>query len=332
MSKPVVWTAPGKVGDTLLQWPIAYQWHRMTGKKFHFWMDEKTCAPLVPLIEAQPCVEEVKLIPGIEHWRLGGQPFDFGLKTEDHLEYEIYHLGLRKFPERQITLQVLEWLPFDIDKDKLAQEPSLVVWDAVDLEVEPRWAVSADAKINTENLYVRPGRIIAVDGPLEPNRLVLHGTFRSHLTGTPSFWRFLNRVKLDLAQRFDEVYFTGTPEERARAMELYGGATDQRAKGVFKAEWKEFDDHGNFLELARLMAGAKMVIGSGSCGVVLAGALKIPSLRVHDPIGDAPKCIWSSLGPLQFNETERDLRELWPYILNQVMDSKSASDVGSLSR
>ena len=283
--KPAVFTASGKIGDALLQWPVAYQWSKLTGRRFHLWMDEKTCGPLVPLLEAQPCVEEVKLIPGIEHWKLGGQPFDFGLKTEDHLEYEIYHLGMRRFPDQQITQQTLAWLPFDIDKDKLAQEPS-----------------------------------IEVDGVEPANRLVLHGTFRSHLTGTPSFWRFLNRVKLGLAQRFDEVYFTGTPEERSRAMELYGGATDQRAKGVFKAEWKEFDDHGSFLELARLMAGAKMVIGSGSCGVVLAGALKIPSLRVHDDIGSAPRVIWSNLDELQFNETERDLRELWPYILNQCLD------------
>lgn len=288
--KTTVASFPGKIGDALLQWPVMYQWAKKTGKQFECWLDENSLKPLVPLFEAQPCVSKVKLIPGIKHWRLGGQPFDFGLTTEDHLEHEIYHMGFRRFPDRAITLQTLEALPFDLDRDALAQGPSLFV-----------------------------------DRPYEGNRVVLHGTFQAHMTGVPNFWRFLNRVRPDLAQWFDQLVFVGTPAERERAMELYGKPTDERIKPVFPGEWRDFDDKGDFYELAKLVAGSTMVIGAGSCVVALAGALKIPSLRVHDPIGDAPRVIWSNLGPLQFNETERDLREIWPYILNQVRESRVLS-------
>jgi hypothetical protein len=42
--------------------------------------------------------------------------------------------------------------------------------------------------------------------------------------------------------------------------------------------------------------------------VALAGALKIPAIRVHDNIEGMPKVIWSNLGDNQMNETEVLLR------------------------
>jgi hypothetical protein len=66
------------------------------------------------------------------------------------------------------------------------------------------------------------------------------------------------------------------------------------------------------------MAGSRLVIGSGSSGVALASVLKVPTLRVHDPIGNAPKVIWAGLGDNQWNEEEVALRRLWPEILRTV--------------
>jgi len=66
------------------------------------------------------------------------------------------------------------------------------------------------------------------------------------------------------------------------------------------------------LDLAKFMAGASLVVGCGSSGVALAGALKVPCIRVHDPIGEAPKVIWSNLGENQLNDTEIGLRKSWP--------------------
>lgn len=265
----LVFYFPGKMGDALLQWPVAYQVARQRqGVQFEAWLDEGTCQPLVPLFEAQPCVSAVKLIPASEHYRCGGQPWQGKFTPEDHNQNEIHSLGMRSFPQRQITLQTLEWLPFEIDRQALALEPSLQV-------------IAGETK----------------------NRLVLHGTFQSN-AGAPAFWRLLNRIQGDL-EGFEEIVFVGTPEERARAIELY-------------PQWTEFDDHGSFLELAKLIAESRFVIGAGSSVVTLAGNLKVPSLRVHDPIGEAPRVLWSNLGPQQYNETERDLRRIWPEILASV--------------
>jgi len=83
---------------------------KMTGKKFHFWMDEKTCKGLVPLIKFQDGVESVECKSGIESWHMGGQPYHFDLPTEAYDGKEIYHLGMRQFPARQITHQTRCWL------------------------------------------------------------------------------------------------------------------------------------------------------------------------------------------------------------------------------
>ncbi len=278
-----VFSCPGKKGDALLQYPVAMQWSKMTGKRFTLWLDENSLKPLERLFGSQECVEAVVFKPGITSYHLGGQPWDFGLQTQDFKDNTIYHLGFRQPPERQITLQTAMAVPFHLDTAKLAQEPSL-----------------------------------SIVGPLTANRVVLHGTFQSHHTGVPKFWTFIRDIRKDLEERFDEITFIGTQAETARALELY-------------PQWNAFDDKGDFYDTARLVAGSKLVIGSGSVGVVLAGALKVPSIRVHDPIGEWPKVIWSNLGPGQVNETEQDLRRLWPELRKQY-DRSGAEVVDAVTQ
>jgi ADP-heptose:LPS heptosyltransferase len=270
-----IFTFPGKIGDALLQWPVAYQYAKQKGQKITCWLDAGTLKPIERLLASQDVVECVELKPGIQNYTCGGQPWDFGLKTEDFLGHSIYHLGFHAFPERQITLQSVLSSGVQIDLEPLGQEPSIIV--------------------------------PPLDNAPAMRYVVVHGTFQSHMTGVPRFWSFFRDVHKDLEEHFDKIIFSGTPEERQRARELY---PDVR--------YGDFDDGGDFLELARLMAGASLVLGSGSSGVVLGGCLKIPTVRVHDPLGDAPKVIWSNLGPKQWNEPEISLRRLWPNILKEV--------------
>jgi len=220
--------------------------------------------PLVPLFEAQACCEAVKLIPGIQHYACGGQPWHFGMEGKDHLDQVIYHLGFRQFPQRQITLQTALDVPFQIDIKKLA-ERSLTVPDRQD----------------------------------RPERCVLHGTFTAPGAGVPAFWKFLASIRLELAQLFSEIVFVGSKREQERAGQLYPA-------------WTTYDDNRNFLDLAKFVDGSGLVIGSGSCVVALAGLLGVPTIRIHDPIGDAPKVIWSNLGDNQRNETLIGIRSEWP--------------------
>lgn len=254
----LVFTLPGKAGDALHQYPVAYWYCQQNNTKCTLWLDEHTLKPLVPLFASQPCVESVVLKSGIQNWTCGGQPWDFGLDTSVHLDHEIYHLGMRKFPSRQITLETLEQVPLHIEHHD--DQKCLMV-------------VAGEPK----------------------NRLLLHGTFLTHSSGVPSFWRFLADIREQLESEFEEIVFIGNEGEQARALELY-------------PEWKAYDDRGNFLHVAEYMASSRLVIGAGSCMVALAADLGVPSVRVHDPIGDHPKVIWSNLGHNQINETERDLR------------------------
>ena len=64
-----VFTFPGKAGDALHQWPIAYWWARENGKRFTCWMDERNTKIVAPLFAAQPCVEKVEFKPGVENYQ-----------------------------------------------------------------------------------------------------------------------------------------------------------------------------------------------------------------------------------------------------------------------
>lgn len=251
---------------------MAHQYCLQNNKKCTLWLDKASLAPLVPLFEAQPCVEAVELKDGIEHYNCGGQPYHFGMKTDGYQGHEVYHLGMKSFPQRQITLQTLVWVPLLIDRSEIAETVSLEV------------------------------------GPVDKvDRLVLHGTFKSHHTGVPSFWKFLFDHAKELEELFQEIVFVGTKPEIERAAEVY-----PPSENGAKPKWSTFDDGGNFLELAKFVAASRCVIAAGSSVATLGGALKIPTLRIHDPIGDHPKVIWSNLGHNQMNETETTLRTKWP--------------------
>lgn len=276
-----VFTFPGKMGDAILQWPIAFHYGEQVGD-FDVWLDKTTCGPLVSLFGAQPHVGEVRLIEGVEGYQCGGQPFHFNLPTSAFDGRAVYHLGFRGFPARQITLQTLNdaSVPIVVDPAKLANTPTLRPWG-------PEGANAA--------FY---------------NRLVIHGgAVYTHNRTTPTLWRFLHSVRAELEARFDQIVFVGTEAEREVGLRTY-------------PDWDAHDDHGDFLDLARFIGQSRCMIGMGSAPITLAGALKVPAIRVHDPIAnDAPRVIWDNLGENQLNDTLIGLRTSWPVFRDRWLNS-----------
>lgn len=260
-----VFTMPGKMGDALMQWPVAHQWIKQNGKTCELWIDRKTCAPLKALFEAQPGVDKVELRDGVESYNCGGQPFHMNIDLADTEGHLIYHLGMRAFPQRQITLQTLQ--------------------DARASVIVPSggWTPTLDA-----------------GGQQKRNRLVLHGqAICGSTSGTPTFWKFLAGIRKELKDLFEEIVFVGSPDDLEVAKSVY-------------PEWGTFDDGGDLLKTAKLMQESKACIGTGSSMVVLAWSVGLPTIRVHDAIGEFPKTIWSLLGDEHLNETEVTLRKEWP--------------------
>lgn len=184
-----VMTMSGKLGDSLMQWPVVFHWFKTTGGTCELWLDEKTCAPLVPLYESQPGVSAVKLIGGIQNWSCGGQPFHFELPASAYDGHTIYHLGLRSFPIRQLSLQCLQdsKVPVQVDTEAFAETPTLAVQSATPV-----------------------------------NRLVLHGQgICGHTRSTPQFWKFLAGVREELESLFDEIVFVGSEDDREVALATY---------------------------------------------------------------------------------------------------------------
>lgn len=280
--KPKAAYFSGKIGDALLQWPVAEQWLRDHGEQAEVWLDP-TCKPLVDLFRREPTVSDVKIVDPAENYSCGGQPWQGKFSTELHNQYEIVCMGFRAFPQRQITMQT---------------------------------AMDCSLKVKPARLATEPAFGIHVP---KQNRVALHGTFTSHVSGTPGFWRVLWDIRRDLEENFDEIVFTGTAQERERARELYPNAHCSRPDA-----WRDFDDHGSFLELAELLAGSRLVIAAGSSCAALGSVLKVPTLRVHDDIHGVPKHIWSGLGDNQWNETPAGVRKAWPVISESL---RSASVV-----
>ncbi len=263
-----VFTFPGKAGDAVHQWPVARQWAQQTGQKFTCWMDENSCKIVAPLFAAQPCVEKVEFKPGIVNYNCGGQPWHFDLPTSEFAGRQVFHLGLRSFPDRQLTLECFEKskVPVQFNADELARTPMF--------EVDPI--------------------------PAKGRRCLLHGqSVYAHTKSSPGFWKFLRSIHEELARDFDEVVWVGSARDLEVGTRIY-------------PQWGQFADGGSFLELARYIAGSSLVIGVGSSIVALAGAMKVPTVRVHDPIGDHAKRIWDNLAYNSINETEVALRKAWP--------------------
>ncbi len=277
-----VFTFAGKAGDALHQWPIAYWWARENAKPFTCWMDERTTKIVAPLFAAQLCVNKLEFKPGVEGYQCGGQPWHFDLPASDYVGREVHHLGLRNFPQRQLTLETLEnsQLGLSVDQDTLAETPSIAV------------PVEAEGFTTEERICLLHGQAVY-----------------SNTKSTPQFWMFLSDIAQDLEGRFDRIVFVGNERDREVGARIY-------------PDWETFDDHGSFLELARLMKMAKLVIGCGSSVVSLAGVLKVTSVRVHDPIGEHPKVIWSNLQKNHLNLTEPELRTAWPAFRDQWLKTE----------
>jgi len=275
----VVFTFPGKLGDALHQFPVAYHWAKQQSKKADLWLDKKTCGPLVPLFASQPWVGEVKLMEGVESYNCGGQPFHMNLPTSAFEGHKVYHLGLRAFPARQLTLECLQVskVPVKVSVEDLANEPSLVV-----------------------------------PVPAKYNRLMLHGqACYAHTKNSPTFWKFLAGIRGELERMFDEIVFVGVDRDREVGLRTY-------------PNWHAYDDIGDFAKLAGYIAASRAMIACGSAPVVLAGLLKVPSIRVHDKIAnDAPKVIWNNLSPSSINDTEIELRKSWPTFRDKWLVQKS---------
>lgn len=267
-----VFTMPGKIGDAIMQWPVPFWYAKERNEKITLWLDEGTLKPLVPLFEAQSCVEKVELKGGIENYQCGGQPWHFGLETKDLQGLLVYHLGFRGFPQRQISLETRasSRVPIAVKPAEFATTPTI--------EAQPA---------------AKTGK-----------KLILHGqSVCPHTLATPGFWKFIAPIRAELEGIFSEIVWVGSARDLEVAETTYG-------KVWPKATY--FDDGGDFQLLANQMANADLVIGAGSCVAALGGQLKVPTIRVHDPIAGKSKTIWAGLGANQSTDLEVALRAQWP--------------------
>lgn len=170
--------------------------------------------------------------------------------------------------------------------------------------------VSLPLKVSPQALAEIP----PLDVPELPkaNRLVLHGMgICPHTRQTPGFWRFLASVSGQLDQEFEEIVFVGSEADREIGVTTY-------------PNWKQWADDGDFLKFGSYLKASRAMIGCGSAPVVLAGLLCVPAVRVHDPIGQATKTIWSNLGNNQLNATEVELRTQWAPWRDQWLKQEAA--------
>jgi hypothetical protein len=207
-----VFSFPGKAGDSIHQWPVAWWWAKENGKRFTCWMDERSCKVVAPLFAAQPCVEKVEFKPGIEHYNCGGQPWHFDLPASEYENVEAHHLGLRNFPQRQLTLEALHasQLGLSVTQDQLAETPTIEAPGEVEGFSGPRTSASCTAKPSTRT----------------PR-------------GTPKFWTFISDIAPELSEMFHRLVFVGNDRDREVAKRTI--------------PMGDHDDHGSFLELAKLM-------------------------------------------------------------------------------
>ena len=242
----VLFTFPGKIGDTLHQWPLVFHWAREQQKKIVVGLEATSLGPLVRLFRNQPCVEDVAMLYGIEHWGVGGQPWDFGFKTADYDKWDaVHHMGFRAMPNKRLTLFQQNVLKVAASHSEIAETPSLV----------------------------------PCASEVKKSKCVIHGTQNSG-----NLWRLMSECDNLIRRCFEQVVFVGSGVD----------LTLLEARGLDR-----FDDRGDFLSLAEFISDAAMVIGCGSSVVALAGAMKVPSIRV--PELHIASDIYANLGPGQWN-------------------------------
>lgn len=221
--KTPTFTFPGKCGDALHQWPCAFWWHRQTGQPFDVWLDEHTCRPLVHLFQTQPGVQNVELKPGIDNWSMGGQPWHFNLEPEEHADRQFIHLGMRTFPQKQITLHALEQMAVrvEVDRRELAEIPSLVC-----TELPPS------------------------------NRVLIHGTgICAHNKRTPELWPFVASIRGLLEREFEEIVFVGSDSDRATGLRAYPNWSEFKDDG-------DFYELAAFMKASRLVLACGSVVAA----------------------------------------------------------------------
>lgn len=145
-------------------------------------------------------------------------------------------------------------------------------------------------EVDDEKLSETPSIVhgcISYQNPFNPKRrVVLHGQQRCpHTRRPPKFWKVLEQIAPFLDD-FEEKVFVGLASDRPTT----------KPDG-----WTEFDDGGNWLKLANFINDSALVIGCGSSIVALAGAMKVPSIRIHDKIEGMDYRIFSNLGQNQLN-------------------------------
>lgn len=180
-----LWTFPGKIGDTLLQLPVAVHWALKHGQKIDAHISEQV-EPIGPIIKSLSVIDDVKVATGrITSYHCGGQPWDFGYKNGDTADYgHVLHCGFRRFPDKQITL---------------------FTRDALDLQDDLH-----------DGLFENP--YIAFSDPSPKRRLVLHAKRISQSGGDCLFWPIVKTMlNAGLGNRFDEVVAVGLREERLDA-------------------------------------------------------------------------------------------------------------------
>lgn len=166
------------------------------------------------------------------------------------------------------------------------------------ISLETRYAVPLKLKVDSQTFADTP-HLVVPDLP-QANRLVIHAMgVCPHNKQTPQVWKFLAGIRAELEDMFSEIVFVGTPNERAVGLDTYPA-------------WKDWADDGDFLKLGSYLKASGLVIAAGSSVAALAGALRVPCIRVHDQIQNLPKVIFSNLGPQQLNATEIELRREWP--------------------
>lgn len=180
----VLWTFPGKLGDALLEWPVARHWSKLMGRRFEVGLSEMT-EPLKPLFACQENVRHVKVFRDrIKDFSVGGQPSDFKFTKADYKEWDqVFHAGMLAFPNSQITEFTAKCLRIPHDADDF-REPSIVL-------------------PGTNQFDLNPGRVL------------LHGKKLSNQGGDPRFWAFAGRLVRSgtLARYFPEIQVIGTDEE-----------------------------------------------------------------------------------------------------------------------
>jgi hypothetical protein len=172
----VLFTFPGKLGDTLFQWPVARKWAEENGTQIDVGLDKSAWA-LEPILRKQAVVADVILLSGVTDYFCGGQPWHFGWKQDQRGYREVFHLGFRDFPHKGLLRNTYELVPLKASYEELAELPSL----------DPFW--------------IKP------EGPLT---CILHGT-KTRPRFLTAFLRAMG-TKI-LTSGFDRLFWAGSSDE-----------------------------------------------------------------------------------------------------------------------